>query len=213
MSSRSKTTTVAVVVAVAVVAVCLTGVWGEYLVSRVHVPAPSELQVITGEFESCEVESNGLLGPMSLVHGDWGGPSTYILKLQRVNAQFRTHAFDCGIGIDDTASVAILPGAITLNAQRHPVETAPGAAPLFNAYGLTVNGVVMRTVSDDLADHRRAHDFIAPLNIVGLLLLALLLPGLLIGALRGQLWTDKETANAPRDSERPVASSEIPASD
>jgi hypothetical protein len=209
MSSRSRRTTiVAFSVALAVVAVCLAGAWGEYLVSRSHVPAPSELQVVAGDFESCEVELNGQLGPMRLLQGAWGGPSTHILTLQGVNARFRTQVFDCGTGTDDTASVATRRGAITLNAQRHPVETAAGEAPLYNAYGLTVNGVLMRTPAEDLADHRRAHDVVAPLNIVGLLLLAVLLPGLLIGALRGHLWQDDEMAAAPRDSKNAVVSSE-----
>ncbi len=190
MGTRILATAAMLGVAAVVAAICLVGARGEYAVITTDVAARSALHEVSGRLVSCSNESAGLSGIQRLLHGAWGGAPTYLLTLDGINGAFRTHAFGCGNwqgSSDADAPIVTVRFLTTVNP-----AAVDESVPIFNAYGLTADGHEMQSAQDDLDEQRRYHDYLGPLNLLGLVLLALVLPALIIAHATQRLWRDSD---------------------
>ena len=191
MGTRILATASMLGVAAVVAATCLVGVRGEYAVVTTDAAARSDLHEVSGRLLSCRNESAGLSGIQRLLHGAWGGPPTYLLTLDGIDGAYRTHAFGCGSwqGAGDADAPVMTVKFLTTENPAGVDESVP----IFNAYGLVADGHEMRSAQVDLDEQRRRHDYLGPLNLLGLVLLTLVLPALIIAHATQRLWRDSDS--------------------
>ena len=156
--------------------ICAVYAWSEFRVATTRVPSTDALVKVEGVLETCVYDSDGLLEPVEKLHGGWSGGPSYVLTVRGLEGRFRTSVFQCGVSTATSAGSEPSPHLVSFAvAPAVPGATAGDAAPL-NAYGLAVDGVTFLSAETDLDRHRRAHDFVSPLNAAGLGLLAFVVP-------------------------------------
>ena len=172
----SRSSILPAVLAAGALGICAVYAWSELRVATTNVPGADTLVNVEGLLETCVVEGHGLLEPVEKLQGGWSGRGGYVFTVRGLEGRFRTLVYECGAWAESPAGSEPSPHRVSFAVAR----TVPGAkignpAPL-NAYGLAVDGVPYASADTDLDRHRRAHDFVSPLNAAGLGLLAFVVP-------------------------------------
>lgn len=167
-------------IAAFVLAACAVYAWSEYRVARSGVPDAGSLVLVDGTLATCEFETVDMVEPYPKLNGGWSSGPAYVLTVAGTPGRFRTPIVECGAYQDEPVAAANRRPRVSFSVSRAALDSQVPS----DVYGYAVDGRVYRTTAEDLARHRRTHDFWAPLNAAALILLAVVAPVSVFRSLR-----------------------------